>query len=479
MPNDRRDFLLRSAAAAGLALLPQARAWPAADTADVIVVGAGLAGLEAARRLEQAGFKVLVLEGRDRVGGKVLTFSGVHGYPEAGANTIGGGYKRLMELARSLGVPLEDQVPRLARHADFTLVLDGAPVPRAQWQDSPRNPFPATLRELLPWQYVPTVTSQANPLTTWEDWYSSKNAPLDVSMRTFLHAQGATDAMIKLCYDTIPTYGMSAADVSALLMAYVSAFTRAQRDVKPALYQVKGGNQRLPEAMANQLKAGVRFGQAVKSIVADGSGVRVRASHGGRYAAKAVICAVPFSTLRRIDLAPKLVGEQATAVRTLPHQQVHQTALHVARPFWEADEMEPSMWTDSPIGRVSAVYHGASDDEVSSLLVTAFGPGAAHLDRLGEKAAAAFVVAQIEQMRPAARGTLQVTAQHSWEQDPFAAGAWAYFNPGTVTRFLPAMFQPHGRIHFCGEQTSVTARGMEGALESGARAASEVIARLA
>jgi monoamine oxidase len=166
-------------------------------------------------------------------------------------------------------------------------------------------------------------------------------------------------------------------------------------------------------------------------------------------------------------------------VRTLPHPQIHQTALHVARPFWDTDDMEPSMWTDSPIGRVSAVYHGATDDEVSSLLVTAFGPGAAHLDRLGAKGAAAFVVSQIEQMRPAAKGTLKVTAQHSWMQDPYAAGAWAYFNPGTVTKFLPAMFQPHGRIHFCGEQTSVTARGMEGALESGARAAGEVTAQLA
>ena len=61
--------------------------------------------------------------------------------------------------------------------------------------------------------------------------------------------------------------------------------------------------------------------------------------------------------------------------------------------------------------------------------------------------------------------------QHSWEQDPFAGGAWAYFNPGTVTKFLPAMLQPRGRVHFCGEHTAVTARGMEGAMESGERAA--------
>lgn len=141
--------------------------------------------------------------------------------------------------------------------------------------------------------------------------------------------------------------------------------------------------------------------------------------------------------------------------------------------------MEPSMWTDSPLGRVSAIYHGASDDEVSSLVVSAFGPGAAYLDRLGKDGAARYVVEQIEQMRPAAKGTLTVTAQQSWFKDPFSAGAWAYFNPGTVTKYLPAMFAAQGRVHFCGEQTAVGSRGMEGALESGARAASEVATQLA
>ncbi len=169
---------------------------------------------------------------------------------------------------------------------------------------------------------------------------------------------------------------------------------------------------------------------------------------------------------------------QARAVKSLPYQPIHQVALQVSRPFWEDDGLEPSMWTDS-IGRVSAIYHEAKDDQVSSLLVSAFGPGARHLDRLGKEGVARYVVAQIEQMRPAAKGALQVIGQHSWEPDPFAGGAWAYFNPGTVTKFLPAMFQPRGRVHFCGEHTSVTARGMEGAIESGERAAGEVAQQLA
>ena len=479
MTISRREFLLHSGVVTGVTLLAGRRAWSTEDTADVIVIGAGLSGLQAAWALEQKGFKVLVLEGRDRVGGRVFTFGNVQGVPEAGGNIIYGDYRRLMDVATRVAVPLEDQVPRLSKHSKFTLVLDGKPMSRSEWVDSPRNPFPPALREMMPWQYVPLVTSQENPLTSTEGWYEAKNAPFDVSMRDFLRKQGATDPMIELAYDTIPTYGLNAKDISALMMAYVSAFTAAQKSVKPVMLQATGGNQNIPIAMAAQLQQPVRLKQVVKVVESTATGVTVRTADGTRYAARAVVCAVPFTTLRRIDLRPDLQGVQERAVKSLPYQPIHQVALQASRPFWDDDDLEPSMWTDSPIGRVSAVYHEANEDQVSSLLVSAFGPGARHLDRLGKEGAARYVVSQIEQMRPAAKGALQVIGQHSWEQDPFAGGAWAYFNPGTVTKFLPAMFQPRGRVHFCGEHTSVTARGMEGAIESGERAAGAVTQQLA
>ena len=100
---------------------------------------------------------------------------------------------------------------------------------------------------MMPWQYVPLVTSQENPLTTTEGWYEAKNAPFDVSMRDFLRQQGATEQMIKLAYDTIPTYGLNAKDISALMMAYVSAFTAAQKSAKPVMLQAKGGNENIPD----------------------------------------------------------------------------------------------------------------------------------------------------------------------------------------------------------------------------------------
>lgn len=477
MRTNRREFLAASVAAAGLAMLPHRRAWSTTDAADVIVLGAGLAGLNAALQLERAGMRVVVLEGRDRVGGKILTFPGVRGPSEAGGRSIFGGYRRLIAAARDCGIEIEDQVPRLLKHVDFTLVLDGKPMSKTEWRDSPRNPFPAHVKELMPWQYAPLAIRQGNPLGTADGWYAASNESLDVSLHEFLRAQGATDAVIELAYDKTPTYGRNARDVSALMMAFVERFEDAQRNVKPALYEAKGGNQLIPAAMARRLRAEVRLGRTVTALASSGAGVEVRTSVGERYAAKAAVCALPFSTLRRVRIEPRLAGMQGRAVRTLPHQLIHQTAIHVARPFWEQDGLEPSMWTNDHIGRVSAIYRGATDDEVSSLLITAYGDGATYLDRLGEEGAARYVVSRIEGMRPAARGALEVVVQQSWVRDPFSRGAWGYFHPGTVTKFLPAMLQPHGRIHFCGEQTAVEDRGMEAAMESGERAAGEVLAR--
>ena len=102
-------------------------------------------------------------------------------------------------------------------------------------------------------------------------------------MHAFLRAQGATEAMIDLAYDTNTSFGTSAHDISALMMAFVEAFTRAQRNLRPAVYKARGGNQRIPEGMAQRLKGGVRLNQTVTAIASDGSGVTVRTSDGGRY----------------------------------------------------------------------------------------------------------------------------------------------------------------------------------------------------
>ena len=96
-------------------------------------------------------------------------------------------------------------------------------------------------------------------------------------------------------------------------------------------------------------------------------------------------------------------------------------------------------------------------------------------DKLSDEEAAARIVADIERLRPAAKGQLEVMAYQSWFNDPDSAGDWAVWRPGQVMKYAPQVGLQYGRMHFCGEHTAIANRGMEGALESGDRVAFEVL----
>jgi monoamine oxidase len=97
------------------------------------------------------------------------------------------------------------------------------------------------------------------------------------------------------------------------------------------------------------------------------------------------------------------------------------------------------------------------------------------MDQIDTQTAINAVVADLERMRPAAKGQLEVAGYKSWYRDQFSSGDWAVFEPGQVSAFAADLGKAHGNLHFCGEHTAVSNRGMEGAMESGDRAALEVL----
>jgi monoamine oxidase len=241
---------------------------------------------------------------------------------------------------------------------------------------------------------------------------------------------------------------------------------------------MKDGNQNLPIAMAKRVKGDRLMGKRVVAISADARQGEVFCSDGSRYRAKAIVCSMPFSTLRNVAIHPALEPEQGKAVATLGYIPITQFHIIPKRPFWEKDGLLPSMWTDSATGSCLAQRFGATDDEVTSLTCWQRGRAALEIDRLGVEGGSKAVIADFERLRPAAKGALEVAAVHSWELDPFAAGDWAIYGPGQVTEFAHHVATPHGRLFFCGEHTSVASRGMEGALESAERVSLEVLSTI-
>ncbi len=471
----RRKFM-QSAAAASLAFVTPKVAW-GQTSADVIVIGAGMSGLNAALLLEEQGLDVRVLEGRNRIGGRVYSLEDVPGHPEAGANAIVA--KNALATARRFGVELIDRSQGPGINRERLLVLGGKIISPSEWPDSPQNPFPKDLRETMPWGCVSPLISKNNPLKNLEDWVDPAYSSYDISLHTFLEKQGASDRIIQLAVDTNCLYDRSAHDASTL-MPFQSDVRRKFRQRAGRINFVgKGGNQRVPEAMARGLKRQVTLQKTVSGIRSEADGADVYCSDGAQYRARFVICSVPVPVLRNLRIDPVLTGIQEQAVKSMSYALCTQIHMTAKRPFWEEDGLPLYMWTDGLVGTVSPSRNGPSPDEVTSIAARGRGLMAHYLDRLGPEGAKAAVIQYIEQIRPSAKGQLTALHFHSWQLDPFADGAdFMIWGPGEVTAFHEKLWARHGRISFCGEHTALLNSGQEGALESGERAASEVLERL-
>jgi len=478
--NFGRRFAIKSVSASavatnvGLNLLP--RPLRAENQTDVLVIGAGLAGLAAAHVLEDQGYSVQVIEGRDRIGGRVLSLTNIPGNPEAGGTGIGTGYGRVVDAAEKFGVKLNNIIDRAPLILHRNLFLEGKMIPTSEWPDHPRNVLPMPFKEMMPWVFVPLYIIQNMPLESYEDWYDPKSAPLDISLHDWFLSKGITEEQINLCYNINSDFGNSSHAVSALMLMFVYSWGMMQRAIEPkGTLAAEGGNQQIPIKMAAGLKNELHLGQKVVGISSSNGLAEAHCADGKIYKAKRIISSIPFSVLRTMNIEPALSGVQARAVYTLGSQLLTQTHLVAKAPFWEEDGMPVGMYSDSVLGNVMAQHGGDDPKEITSITCWHRGWKAQKVDQLPEEEAKKMVIDVFEKQRPASKGKIEVAGFKSWYNDPFSSGDWAVWLPGQIQNFIIKMAQPHKLLHFCGEHTSLSNRGMEGAMESGERAAFEVM----
>jgi monoamine oxidase len=470
---DRRSVMKGSAALAFASFVPGARAQ---EVADVIVLGAGLSGLNAALLLEEQGQKVIVLEGRNRAGGRLYTLDDVPGAPEAGGSGIGRGYARLIDRADTLGVKLVPQRVRTEAAGETTLIhIRDTSILAKDWEASTLNPYVGDARKRPPWLMSFSSLNAYNPLPEAAAWRAPDQAKNDVSVSAFLAEKGWTAEQLRLAYATNPSYGNSGDDLSAMMWWHIAKNAELMAGVGGGAVAIEGGNQRLPEAMAKALKSGVRYGKAVVGIRSDATGVEAVTADGSRYRAKRLVCTLPASALRLLKIDPAPPAMQAKGIATLQYNRVFQAHFVPTRKYWEEDGMPASMWTDTLAGRFMALRYGADAKDVTSCLAFVNGFAADTLDRMVPEDAVAAILNDLAKARPSTRGALRPVKVVSWQRDVFAGGAYACWGPGQIAAFANEIGKDLGRIHFAGEHTAAVARGMEGAMESGERAALDIL----
>jgi monoamine oxidase len=490
---------------------------PAEKPQRVIVLGAGLAGLSAAYQLALAGHDVMVLEARAAAGGRVHTMrTGFTDgqYVEAGAMFVQGHHPLLMGYIETLGLEV---IPiKQAGGEDISLFVRGKRINRPNLK---RTAFPVPLARNervgfmgLVAKYVIAIVRSEIGDPRAPDWPPPAIRKYgEMTFADFLKAQGASSGAIELLrlgytdlfgdgiYSTAsldvlrdlalsldgPPPGADGARIAGRFPVPLQSHLKLAKgrvldaeQAEAGTFTIKGGNDRLPAALAatRALSGRIVYDTAVTRIESADDGLRVLThSKSGMRAwdAARVICTIPFSVLRGIELALPLSDAKREAITFLPYTSVMREFVQVRTRLWTKQGSSGTVATDLPI-----MY-------VNNQSVTQPGPrgileaytAGVHARQRGAMSTAdrqRDTLANLDLVFPGLSKQLVAYETKDWTADPWARGGYCAFEPGQMDRWLGIIPLPEDRLHFAGDHTSALPGWMEGALESGHRAATEV-----
>jgi monoamine oxidase len=443
---------------------------------DVAVIGAGLSGLSAARRVRGAGRSVVVLEARDRAGGKMHTETVGGHHADLGAHWIGPTQDRVAALARELGVRTEPQ--RLEGRA--VLVSGGR---RRTFRGSLPPLSPLSLAELGVAQLRLNRLRRRVPLD--QPWVLGAVTDWDAQTVAAFARRSLRTAGARMFLDlaTELVFGAEPEELSLLYFLFylqsgggLTSLTEfeggAQQD------HFVGGSQQLCERLVERLDGAVRFGGAVAAIEHDGDSVSLSLEEGGTVRARHAIVAVSPALAARWRWSPALPADRDALAQHMPMGAYMKVVAAYERPWWRAAKLSGIGYADS--GPLQMVVD-ATSEAASGGLLACFITGRA-VERYGRLEPGARKAAVREALTamfgpPAANWTAY--AECDWTAEPWSRGGpVGVMGPGAMGRYGHVLRRPEGRVHWAGTDTATVWNGyMDGAIQAGERAADEVLAR--
>lgn len=440
----------------------------------VIIIGAGLAGLCAAEKLQRAGLEVLVLEARDRVGGRTHSAQLGRGRFDLGGQWIGPLHTRLAALAQRLGVErfptytlgtkklrlgeqvrsYEGDIPsaNLLHLAELQLELWG--LDRLRKSVPPQDPFSAPRGPL--WDALSVEEWKRQHLRS-----SSARGLFDVAVRSVFSCEPA-----ELSFLYLLAYANAGGGFDNLLQV-----RGANQDAR-----FHGGAQQLSEGLARGLGDALHLGEPALRVEHTARGVRVQTA-ADTYAGDAVVVAVPPALVPRIDFDPALPSALHDLRSGMRTGTTLKCLLLFERPFWRDRGEAGEAYSDA--GPVVFTYDNSTRDGAQPALVAfVVGRSARALSLQSPASRRDAIVDAVARLHGPEVRSYTHFVEHDWSQDRWSGGCpTGLCGTGSYGTHAANLRTPVGRIRWAGTESAVEHTGfMEGALESGERAASEVLA---
>lgn len=457
---NRRDFLVKSSLASSAILTSDTiSANPIfANTQkpkSVVIIGAGLAGLSAARRLIQEGVDVKILEARNRIGGRVFSFQPpmANGQIiEFGAEWVGHSHERVIALCEEFGLELENN------QFDSDLILNGNHSPKGKWS------FGSEMQAF--WK---------DKVNIWENMTPDQKVNLDkTDWWRFLYNQGvqSSDLFLRDLLDSTD-FGESIRHTSAYgaLAEYAESSEKNEMDLK-----IKGGNARLVDKLAESVGlSNILLSHSVKSIKQlNGQAVEVICDNGTHLKADKIICAIPTASVLKIDWQPALPSEMVAAMHELQYARIGKFPVVFSERFWQREDFD--MLTDTP---AHYFYHGTKNQEGKTgvLMCYAVGDKADALASVSKSQRLDIILNALQPAFGDVRKYVIEDLMYYWGHDNFSNGAYAFYGKSQWFDVMPVLKKPFGNIYFAGEHLADWQGFMEGAINTGEDAVDEILSQ--
>ncbi|HLF91782.1 MAG TPA: flavin monoamine oxidase family protein [Anaerolineales bacterium] len=445
----------------------------------VILVGAGMAGLVAADLLLKAGHEPIILEAQHRIGGRIFTVRepfapGLYG--EAGAMRLPQSHTLTMAYVEKFGLktyPFTLENPQAYCHlrgikhrraeADTNLDVFGYEFAPHERGKSPGQLWEATLRPII-------QKLEREGETAWEEIYAEYD---QYSVREFL------EDVNRWSEGAIEVFGLLFNQEAMMNSSFLELLREEVGGFYTNLVQIEGGTEQLPLAFLPTLKNHIRFG--AKMIAMDQSPNDVTIHYrtlGGNMQVSGdyAILTVPFPVLRHVEVFKPFTFAKQRAIRQLHYDASAKIFLQFRRRFWEEDDgiYGGGTVTDLAVRNIFYPEHGRETGRGVMLASYTWAEDAQRWGSLSERDRIEQALENILQIHPQAREEFEVGSSKMWHDDEFAGGAFALFDPGQQTLLHDHIIAPEGRIHFAGEHASLAHAWIQGAIESGLRAANEI-----